>query len=66
MITSNYIHLTSDVQSLQGAIWNKIQCHIQHWEMQIHFKVHGKGKDLYGDGFAFWYVVGSPLAFVKC
>lgn len=23
--------------------------------MQVHFKVHGKGKDLFGDGFVIWY-----------
>lgn len=23
--------------------------------MQVHFKVHGKGKELFGDGFAIWY-----------
>lgn len=25
------------------------------WEVQFHFHVHGHGKDLFGDGFAFWY-----------
>lgn len=28
---------------------------VRNWEVQIHFKVHGKGKDLFGDGFAIWY-----------
>jgi len=23
--------------------------------LQVEFKVHGKGKDLFGDGFAIWY-----------
>lgn len=27
----------------------------QNWEMLISFKVHGKGKELFGDGLAFWY-----------
>jgi hypothetical protein len=28
----------------------------EHWEVVIHFKVHGSGKNnLFGDGFAFWY-----------
>ena len=26
------------------------------WEVQFQFSVHGTGKDLFGDGFAFWYV----------
>lgn len=25
------------------------------WEIHVHFKVHGKGADLFGDGFALWY-----------
>ncbi|XP_063614606.1 vesicular integral-membrane protein VIP36-like [Penaeus indicus] len=56
MVTNNYIRLTGDVQSVRGAVWNKIPCFVQNWEMQIQFKVHGRGKDLFGDGFAFWYV----------
>ncbi|XP_042223407.1 vesicular integral-membrane protein VIP36-like isoform X1 [Homarus americanus] len=56
MVTNNYIRLTADAQSLRGAIWNKAPCYLRNWEMQIHFKVHGRGKDLFGDGFVFWYV----------
>ena len=25
------------------------------WEVHIQFQIHGRGKDLFGDGFAFWY-----------
>lgn len=28
---------------------------VRNWDLQVHFKVHGKGKDLFGDGFAIWY-----------
>lgn len=28
---------------------------MKNWEIQVHFKVHGKGKDLFGDGLAIWY-----------
>lgn len=56
MVTNNYVRLTADAQSLRGAIWNKVPCFLRNWEMQIHFKVHGRGKDLFGDGFVFWYV----------
>jgi len=28
---------------------------LRHWELHVHFKVHGSGKDLFGDGFAIWY-----------
>eukprot|EP00057_Strongylocentrotus_purpuratus_P013910 XP_011668384.1 PREDICTED: VIP36-like protein [Strongylocentrotus purpuratus] len=26
-----------------------------HWELHLHFSVHGSGKTLFGDGFAIWY-----------
>ncbi|XP_059488920.1 vesicular integral-membrane protein VIP36 isoform X2 [Neocloeon triangulifer] len=65
MVTNNYIRLTPDLQSKEGAIWNTVPCFVKNWELHVHFKVHGKGKDLYGDGFAIWYakdrMVGGPV-----
>ncbi|CAB3369477.1 Hypothetical predicted protein [Cloeon dipterum] len=65
MVTNNYIRLTPDLQSKEGAIWNTIPCNVKNWELHVHFKVHGKGKDLFGDGFAIWYakdrMVGGPV-----
>eukprot|EP00090_Calanus_glacialis_P044652 TRINITY_DN7993_c0_g1_i4.p1 TRINITY_DN7993_c0_g1~~TRINITY_DN7993_c0_g1_i4.p1 ORF type:complete len:329 (-),score=69.60 TRINITY_DN7993_c0_g1_i4:243-1229(-) len=55
MVTSNYIRLTPDQRSKQGALWNKIPCTVRNWEVQISFKVTGSTKELFGDGFAFWY-----------
>lgn len=55
MVTNNYIRLTPDLQSKQGAIWNSIPCYVRNWELQVHFKVHGKDSKLFGDGFAIWY-----------
>ncbi|XP_046656763.1 vesicular integral-membrane protein VIP36-like [Daphnia pulicaria] len=55
VISSNYIRLTSDLQSKSGAIWNIVPCKSKNWELQVQFKVHGHGKDLFGDGLAFWY-----------
>ncbi|XP_053407224.1 vesicular integral-membrane protein VIP36-like [Mercenaria mercenaria] len=55
MVTSNYIRLTPDRQSSQGAIWNSVPCRVRNWELHVHFKVHGQGKSLFGDGFAIWY-----------
>ncbi|XP_045455543.1 vesicular integral-membrane protein VIP36 [Melitaea cinxia] len=56
IVTSNYVRLTPDLQSKAGAIWNTVPCHTRNWELQVQFKVHGRGKDLFGDGFAIWYV----------
>ncbi|XP_064599814.1 vesicular integral-membrane protein VIP36-like [Liolophura sinensis] len=55
MVTNNFIRLTSDRQSQQGSIWNSLPCFIRNWELHVHFKVHGSGKSLFGDGFAIWY-----------
>ncbi len=30
-------------------------CLLRDWEMHVHFKVHGQGSDLFGDGMAIWY-----------
>ncbi|KAL0811430.1 hypothetical protein ABMA28_009832 [Loxostege sticticalis] len=56
IVTSNYVRLTPDLQSKSGAIWNTAPCYTRNWELQVQFKVHGRGKDLYGDGLALWYV----------
>ena len=45
-----------DDRSRQGAIWNKVPCRVRNWEVQVNFKVSGTTKDLFGDGFALWYV----------
>lgn len=28
---------------------------VQNWELIVQFKIHGKGKELFGDGLALWY-----------
>lgn len=55
MFTQNYVRLTPDEQSMAGAVWNQLPCFSRNWEIILNFKVAGKGKDLFGDGFAFWY-----------
>lgn len=54
-VTNSYVRLTPDLQSKSGAIWNQMPCTSVNWEVHISFKVHGKGKDLFGDGMAIWY-----------
>ncbi|XP_077161068.1 VIP36-like protein isoform X2 [Paroedura picta] len=56
MVMTQFVRLTPDVQSKQGAVWNRVPCYLRDWEMQVHFKIHGQGKkNLNGDGFAIWY-----------
>lgn len=38
------------------ALTKKLQpVTVRNWDLQVHFKVHGKGKELFGDGLAIWY-----------
>lgn len=67
VVSDKYIRLTPDHQSRKGGLWNKmsfeppppgpntgLSAH-PPWEAIIEFRVHGSGKKLFGDGFAFWY-----------
>ncbi|XP_016410548.1 lectin, mannose-binding 2-like a [Sinocyclocheilus rhinocerous] len=56
LVTTDYVRLTPDQQSKQGALWSRLPCHLRDWELQVHFKIHGQGKkNLNGDGLAIWY-----------
>lgn len=59
-MTSNYIRLTQDAQSRQGGIWNVVPYQSKYWQVEVGFRVHGHGSELYGDGFALWYVKEPP------
>ncbi|KAK9523119.1 hypothetical protein VZT92_019538 [Zoarces viviparus] len=55
MVTPDYVRLTPDLQSRQGAVWSRIPLSVPDWELQVHFKIHGQGKkNLNGDGMAIW------------
>uniref|UniRef100_A0A183B7J7 L-type lectin-like domain-containing protein n=1 Tax=Echinostoma caproni TaxID=27848 RepID=A0A183B7J7_9TREM len=54
--------LTNDVRSQQGGISSTMPTTYVNWVIQIIFHVHGEGKHLYGDGFAFWYTQ-DPITF---
>ncbi|KAK2192884.1 hypothetical protein NP493_21g08010 [Ridgeia piscesae] len=55
IVTNNYVRLTADRQSQAGSIWNTAPCGLRDWEMHVHFKIHGSGSDLFGDGMTIWY-----------
>uniref|UniRef100_A0A914ZL46 L-type lectin-like domain-containing protein n=1 Tax=Parascaris univalens TaxID=6257 RepID=A0A914ZL46_PARUN len=56
MVSGQYIRLTPDLQSRQGGLWNTMPVWSRDWELLVNFKVHGTTGDLFGDGFAIWYV----------
>ncbi|KAK2837741.1 hypothetical protein Q5P01_014953 [Channa striata] len=55
VVTTDYVRLTPDQQSRQGAVWSRIPLFLQDWELKVHFKISGQGKKNFnGDGLAIW------------
>ncbi|CAL1615283.1 unnamed protein product [Knipowitschia caucasica] len=55
VVTPDYIRLTPDSQSRQGAVWSRVPFYLRDWELKVHFKIHGQGKKNFnGDGLAIW------------
>ncbi|XP_041642407.1 lectin, mannose-binding 2-like b [Cheilinus undulatus] len=55
MVSPDYVRLTPDLQSRQGAVWSRIPFYLQDWELKVHFKIQGQAKkNLNGDGLAIW------------
>ncbi|XP_067377571.1 lectin, mannose-binding 2-like b [Channa argus] len=55
VITPDYVRLTPDQQSRQGAVWSRIPFFLRDWELKVHFKISGQGKKNFnGDGLAIW------------
>lgn len=61
VISTNAVRLTADSQGQRGSIWSTLPNSMPNWEVHIHFKVHGNNRDLFGDGFAFWYAKESMI-----
>merc|ERR1719326_158768 len=55
VVSDEFIRLTPDRQSKRGALWNTRPLGLKNWEITLHFKIHGQGRSLFGDGFAFWF-----------
>lgn len=54
-VSATEVRLTPDLPSKKGQLWNQIPNKSKYWEVEIAFRVHGKGIGSFGDGFAFWY-----------
>ncbi|XP_026177798.1 lectin, mannose-binding 2-like b [Mastacembelus armatus] len=55
VVTTDYVRLTPDLQSRQGAVWSRIPFFLRDWELKVHFKIYGQGKKNFnGDGLAIW------------
>lgn len=50
------VRLAPSLKSQKGAIWTKTPTNFDFWEVDIVFRVSGRGR-IGADGLAFWYVV---------
>ncbi|KAJ3326404.1 hypothetical protein HDU76_012958 [Blyttiomyces sp. JEL0837] len=53
---NKYVRIAPDRQSQRGYLWGKTPFTPNSWVIDFEFKVHGASNNLYGDGFAFWYI----------
>ncbi|KAK9711045.1 Legume-like lectin family [Popillia japonica] len=52
--SSENVRLAPSLRSQKGAIWTKVPIDFDYWEVDIAFRVTGRGR-VGADGLAFWY-----------
>ncbi|XP_061398947.1 protein ERGIC-53 [Musca vetustissima] len=52
--SSEMVRVAPSLRSQKGAIWTKNQLNFDWWEVEIVFRVNGRGR-IGADGLAFWY-----------
>jgi len=53
-VQQDSIHLTENVKSKKGFVWNRSPVMLKDWEVDLEFKITGADR-LGADGLAFWY-----------
>lgn len=55
-VNNNFARLTPDQQSKKGSLWSREVLDVPSFSTILKFRISGKGKDLFGDGMAIWFV----------
>jgi mannose-binding lectin 2 len=55
-VLGNYVRLTPDRQSKQGALWARKSLSVSEMSAVLKFRISGQGKHFFGDGLALWIV----------
>jgi mannose-binding lectin 2 len=55
-VLNNYVRLTPDRQSKQGALWSRKSLGVPAMSSVLKFRISGQGKNFFGDGLAMWIV----------
>ncbi len=63
------VRITPSLRSQKGSIWSKLGTAFDWWEVEIHFRVTGRGR-IGADGLAFWYTqaqgIEGPVSNQQC
>ena len=63
------VRITPSLRSQKGSIWSKLGTQFEFWEVEIHFRVTGRGR-VGADGLAFWFTqaqgVEGPVSLLPC
>jgi hypothetical protein len=54
------VRITPSLRSQKGSIWSKLGATFDWWEVEVHFRVTGRGR-VGADGLAFWYTQNRGL-----
>ncbi|KRT85772.1 hypothetical protein AMK59_761, partial [Oryctes borbonicus] len=56
--SSENVRLAPSLRSQKGAIWTKVPITFDYWEVDVAFRVTGRGR-VGADGLAFWYTLNK-------
>ncbi|TRY68820.1 hypothetical protein TCAL_12897 [Tigriopus californicus] len=54
------VRITPSLRSQKGQIWSKLMTNFDWWEVELHFRVTGRGR-IGADGLAFWYTANKGV-----
>ncbi|KAJ9123098.1 hypothetical protein QFC22_001288 [Naganishia vaughanmartiniae] len=52
--TNKHVRLTQDRPSEMGWLWSRMPIRVDNYQIEVEFKINGKGHSLFGDGMALW------------
>ncbi|NWR39694.1 LMAN1 protein, partial [Tachuris rubrigastra] len=58
--TADQIRITTSLKSQKGSLWTRAKCPFQHWEVEVTFRVTGRGR-IGADGLAVWFTEEQGL-----
>ncbi|KAJ9101976.1 hypothetical protein QFC20_005125 [Naganishia adeliensis] len=54
--TNKHVRLTQDRPSEMGWLWSRMPIRVDNYQIEVEFKINGKGHSLFGDGMALWLI----------